>query len=354
MTKSLDLRLGKDLMGRKAIAHLEMVKEAFGSLDVRIPKWEEDDLINVACPLCRSDTGDMVGRRPDGLVVNLCRRCGLLYVSPRPSEEALGRFYSNYSHLHDKGDYDSEDYWTDTLNSQNALAISDPRILFLTTQGINIRGVKVLDVGCGNGSFLLKCRKLGAASVVGVEPDKGMAIAARNHLGIEVHNGYLEDLPSESGLFGLVVLWDVLEHLANPVQVMHLIHERLEPDGIIAAVTPNAEGFNTQGVGWTGFRVDYEHICYYTKEVAASLFESSSCHLVAATPFGHPALDSPSLTGKVQRTRRTGIFNSIRKIPPLVASLTKLHSSRTVIENKGRNASGSYHLYLLGKKNKGL
>jgi hypothetical protein len=135
---------------------------------------------------------------------------------------------------------------------------------------------------------------------------------------------------------------------------MHLIYERLEPGGVIAVATPNAEGYKTQGIGWTGFRLDYEHLCYYTKETAAFLFESCNCHLVTATPFGHPDLDSPSITGKDKRTRRTYIFNSIRKIPPLAATLIKLYSSRAVIENKGRNASGSYILYLLGKKGKGV
>lgn len=330
-----------------------MTRESFGSLDVRIPKWEGDNLISVPCPLCGSDVRDIIGKRPDGLVVNLCGRCGLLYVSPRPSDGALGRFYSSYSRLHGKGDYASEDYWTGVLNSQNALAKSDPRILFLISQGINLRGVRVLDVGCGNGSFLLRCRKLGASSVIGVEPDEGMAIAAKSHLGIEIHAGYLEDLSQENGLFGLIVLWDVLEHLANPRQVMHLIHERLEPDGVIAALTPNAEGYNTHGIGWTGFRVDYEHMCYYTKEVADFLFQSSNCHLVTATPFGYPVLDSPSLTGKDQRTIGTSISNSMRKVRPLAATLTRLHSLRTVIDNKGRNASGSYGLYLLGKNGEG-
>jgi 2-polyprenyl-3-methyl-5-hydroxy-6-metoxy-1,4-benzoquinol methylase len=328
----------------------EMPMEDLGSLDVRIPTWEEDDLISTPCPLCRSDTRDIIGKRPDGLVVNLCEKCGLLYVSPRPSDGALGRFYSDYARLHTEDDYASEDYWTAVLNSQSALALSDPRMSFLISQDINLRGIRVLDIGCGNGSFLLKCRRLGASSVVGVEPDKGMAIAAKRHLDIEIHNGYLEDLPRENGLFGLIVLWQVLEHLSNPCQVMRLIHERLEPDGVIAVSMPNAGEFNAQGIGWTGFRVDYDHMCYYTKEVAAFLFESCNLHLVTATPFGYPALNSPSITGREQRTARTSIFDSIRMVPPLAAILTKLYSTRGVIENKGRSASGSYVLFLLGRK----
>jgi len=330
-----------------------MAQEALGSLDIRIPRWEDNDLEDVPCPLCRSESRDVIRKRPDGLVVNLCSRCGLLFVSPRPSDLALAKFYSDYMLLHGRGDYRSEDYWMGIRNSQYALATSDPRILFLVSHGIKIRGMRVLDVGCGNGSFLLKCRRLGASSVVGVEPEKKMANAAKSHLDIEVYDGYLENMPEDKGLFDLVVLWDVLEHLSDPCRVMRQIVERLEPDGAIAAMTPNAGGFRTEGMGWTGFRVDFEHVCYYTKEVAAFLFSSADCHLVTATPFGYPVLDDPARTGKNEGWANSFIFPSVRRAPFLAATLTKLYSIMPVVKNKGRNSLGSYHLFLLGRKGKG-
>jgi methionine biosynthesis protein MetW len=98
---------------------------------------------------------------------------------------------------------------------------------------------RVLDVGCGTGSLTLAVTKEADAEVLGIEPDPQRAEHARKR-GLKVVCGVADpDLLRKLGLFDVIILADVVEHLAEPADLLAELRSALAPGGRILASVPN-------------------------------------------------------------------------------------------------------------------
>lgn len=100
-------------------------------------------------------------------------------------------------------------------------------------------GGRVLDVGCASGGLLALLRTR-AGHLAGLEISAAAATAAAQ-IGDHIVQGALEDpdLPFEAGSFDLVVLADVLEHLADPAAGLQRAMGFCRPGGAILVSVPN-------------------------------------------------------------------------------------------------------------------
>lgn len=94
-----------------------------------------------------------------------------------------------------------------------------------------------LDVGCNLGFALLAAEALGF-DAQGVEPGPDVAAKARAG-GANVRQGFLADLVAESPSFQVVSYFDVIEHIADPLDELKLARSVLAPNGIIVIKVPN-------------------------------------------------------------------------------------------------------------------
>jgi methionine biosynthesis protein MetW len=100
-------------------------------------------------------------------------------------------------------------------------------------------GGRVLDIGCASGGLLALLRPV-AGHLAGLELSPTAARAA-GQIGDEVVCGALEDpgLPFGAGSFDLVVLADVLEHLADPAAGLARATAWCRPGGAVLVSVPN-------------------------------------------------------------------------------------------------------------------
>ncbi|MEA2154111.1 MAG: hypothetical protein QOE11_251 [Solirubrobacteraceae bacterium] len=100
-------------------------------------------------------------------------------------------------------------------------------------------GGSVLDLGCASGGLLALLRPR-AGHLAGLELSPTAARAAAQ-VGDEVVQGALEDagLPFAAGAFDLVVLADVLEHLADPQAGLARAVGWCRPGGAVLVSVPN-------------------------------------------------------------------------------------------------------------------
>ncbi|MYW91151.1 class I SAM-dependent methyltransferase [Amycolatopsis rubida] len=111
----------------------------------------------------------------------------------------------------------------------------------------DLRGLRVLDVGCGEGSFTRRIKQLGAARVVGTDLSPGMiALAqqaeARNPQGIAYEVQDLAAMPPQ-GEFDVVTAIHVLHYAdtRETLQTMaNTMHANLKPGGKLAILSANA------------------------------------------------------------------------------------------------------------------
>lgn len=100
-------------------------------------------------------------------------------------------------------------------------------------------GVRVLDIGCGTGSVTLIANRNKGNDVVGLEPDPDRVALARQR-GVNAVCGLLdEDFVLRSGPFDVVMMADVLEHIAEPRAVLKLAVRALKPNGCLLISVPN-------------------------------------------------------------------------------------------------------------------
>lgn len=98
---------------------------------------------------------------------------------------------------------------------------------------------ELLDVGCYTG-FFLECARERGWRVSGVEPSRWAAAYASDELGFDVFNGPIERFTRERS-FDVVTLWDVLEHLPNPVEVLNILRKHVRDDGLLVFATHNLD-----------------------------------------------------------------------------------------------------------------
>ena len=125
--------------------------------------------------------------------------------------------------------------------------------------------LKLLDVGCSSGAFLESARKLGCA-VHGVEPATRAAESARSQ-GLDVFNGTLEAARFPDTSFDAATLFEVIEHLVAPIDLLREIHRVLRPGGVLLVGTGNADSWTvrTLGARWDYFSIDRHggHISFF-------------------------------------------------------------------------------------------
>jgi SAM-dependent methyltransferase len=182
-----------------------------------------------ACPLCGARE-----RRPllvkDGWPVAGCASCGLVYVDAAVDRSRLEEFYGS--------SYYEGDTFTDYVGDRDVrVASARGRVAELTRRH---PGGRLLDVGCAAGFFLEAASE--HYDVAGVELSAWAADIARERLGDLVVTGELADAGFPDDEFDVVTMWDVVEHLSHPVEVMAETARITRPGGLLALTTGTVEG----------------------------------------------------------------------------------------------------------------
>ncbi len=233
------------------------------------------------CQLCGSDERDR--KFEDGpFTLFTCRGCGLVYVTPRLTGQALHDVYD-------------ESYWRSKNPKQRGYAdyASESKLYLKTFQkrmALVSRWLperaRILDVGCAAGYFLRIAREHGH-DVHGVELSAAIAVEAQKALGEDrVHVGTLDDAVAAMDYrprsFDMVTLWDVIEHLPEPQAVLDRIRELLKPGGRLLLETQNVASRWARLLGrrWHHYKHD-EHLYHFDPQTIRRLLEERGFRVLA-------------------------------------------------------------------------
>jgi 2-polyprenyl-3-methyl-5-hydroxy-6-metoxy-1,4-benzoquinol methylase len=103
----------------------------------------------------------------------------------------------------------------------------------------NFKPGDLMDVGCGAGTALALASQLGW-SVRGLEADPNAVRAARA-AGLDVQEGGYERLSEFPAAFDCITCSHVIEHVFDPVGMIHQMHSSLRQGGVLLLSTPNAQ-----------------------------------------------------------------------------------------------------------------
>jgi 2-polyprenyl-3-methyl-5-hydroxy-6-metoxy-1,4-benzoquinol methylase len=145
---------------------------------------------------------------------------------------------------------------------------------------------RLLDVGCAAGFALTALRERGY-DVRGVELSKPMAELARRRLGDDaaVHCGVLEESLFGGAKFDVITMFDVVEHVEDPVAFLATARRMLSPGGVIVFETQNvASRFaRLMGVRWQHYKFQ-EHLWHFDPKTMRVLLAKAGLELVEWSP----------------------------------------------------------------------
>jgi glycosyltransferase involved in cell wall biosynthesis/SAM-dependent methyltransferase len=145
----------------------------------------------------------------------------------------------------------------------------------------------VLEVGSYCGFFLDTLRKHGITQVEGLEPSSWASQYARDELKLKVHTGSLEQLQGKLGRYDVAVMWDVFEHLVDPIGALRSLHEIVNDNGILAFSTLDMDNWFPRLLGARWPWLMDMHLFYPTTPVVQDLLEKSGFELVSAERYSH-------------------------------------------------------------------
>jgi len=127
------------------------------------------------------------------------------------------------------------------------------------------------DLGCGTGVFLDEGRARFQVSGVEVSAYASQLARAR---GLDVVQGAVEDDATTPGAYEVITLWDVIEHLRDPVGVVTMAARGLKPGGVLALSTGDLGSWcaRLSGASWHLFNLP-EHLFFFTPRSLVLILE---------------------------------------------------------------------------------
>ena len=216
------------------------------------------------CPVCDS-TRVVPTFEVDGIdaPIAVCESCGLGRFSPMPSDAEIAAFYPT--------EYYGEPGTKFRPMIEGLVRAVATRHIGFLCRGLR-EGARVLDVGCGRGVILGPIADRGFEAY-GVEVSADATRGADPRAQIRIAPK-LSDANFDAGLFDQIVIWHVLEHLADPRGTLEECHRILAPGGRLVVAVPNFSSWQARwsGPGW--FHLDApRHVYQFPLSALRTLME---------------------------------------------------------------------------------
>ncbi len=171
------------------------------------------------CPICGSrDSAPYLSAPVEHGTYSVCSRCELVWLNEEQSKAELVQHYRREYH---------NGIYTHTFEEDMEAA----KIRFRAYYRDLPQDSRVLDVGCGNGAFLKVCEARGVEAV-------GTDLAIGASESVDVYEQDLLDIHFPTDYFDAISLFDVLEHVPNPLALLKECHRILKQNGKIVVEIP--------------------------------------------------------------------------------------------------------------------
>jgi SAM-dependent methyltransferase len=198
-----------------------------------------------------------------------CKRCGLVRSDPVVDASVLAELYRASTF-----DYGDE---LDGLRSTYGAALDEVAALAPMRDGL-------LDIGCGSGFVLELAVQRGWSDVRGVEPSEDAGAQAADAIRPRIVLDVMREGLFEPDSLSAVTLFQVLDHMPDPVGLLRECHRTLRPGGVILALNHNVTAWSARLMGERSPIIDVEHTYLYSPETMRRLFSQAGFDIVTVDP----------------------------------------------------------------------
>jgi SAM-dependent methyltransferase len=240
----------------------------------------------INCNFCGSLTYDLLGTFRDlsfeksgEFPYVRCRTCGLIYLHERPTQQEIQQYYPPEYLPYRKAIQDERYPWMRKARRRNINTYCR-----IVQESTNLKNGRVLDIGCATGIFLDAMRDQ-SWEPKGVEISEPAVRYARQRFNLDVFHGQLNDLQVEPGYFDAITMWNVIEHLYQPLETFVETFRLLKPEGVLLLVFPSWESTDRRlfGTCWVGFDAP-RHLYVFPRSVMIKMLAAAGYGVVQLMP----------------------------------------------------------------------
>lgn len=289
------------------------------------------------CNLCGADNTELLFtvsenrfRLGGSFSLVRCKRCGLVYLNPRPTKEGIAVFYPK-DRYHPPGKSSRsvplgqrvKDLVIKSLPGYDAKTSTLRKLLgmflgtFLSGQIDIIVPVRpngrILDVGCGDGQVIGWMKEYGWKTY-GVDVSKEACEQAASR-GVSVSCGELQEADYPQDFFDAIVIHHTLEHLHNPLVLLKECFRILNKEGDLIIDAPNFECFQSQLFGPSWFAIDApRHLYHFTQDTLGKMLTIAGFRINKwKFQFPFPFRESASLRFYMDGNKKTIFLSFLRR-----------------------------------------
>jgi len=261
------------------------------------------------CPVCNADsigsfieTNAMMHSSSELFNFDQCDECQLVFINPRVALDELKNYYTSH-YLPYRGAKAWGKFENLVDNSQKKL---DKRRVSRVTSTLQIKSESlILDVGCGNPTFLKACRDQLNCNTMGIDfTDEGWVDHLKDFKNIDLKVAEIKDLDGELKP-DVITMWHYLEHDYEPLENLKHLKTLAKPTTKLVIEIPNfdSESRKKFGKDWAGWHTP-RHISLFSPENVELLLKKSGWKVTKL--LTHGTMD-PYLLYWMSRMEQKGI-----------------------------------------------
>ncbi len=256
--------------------------------DANFLKRNKKYFFHTNCPACNSKKKQFLFNKNSFVYYN-CYKCNTIYISPRPTEKLLSKFYKN-SRLYE--------FWNNYIfpasDKIRTNKVFKPRVnqIIKLCKKYKVKNNSIMDIGAGYGTFCqAMIEKKYFNNVYALEPNKSGAEQCKKKK-IATFNTTLDKLkPSFLGKINVFTSFEVIEHTSKPIKFLNDISKNIKKNSLLIYTCPNGQGFDLNILGKKADTFDHEHVTYLNPYSAKILTERCGFEVLEILTPGNMDLD---------------------------------------------------------------
>lgn len=211
------------------------------------------------CPVCASkhksrciETHAHMHPEPGIFYFDQCQQCKLVFLNPRVAPDCLHKYYDKY-YLPYRGASAWGKYASFVTYSQEKLDKTRARLAGKYKK-LN-KASLILDIGCGQPTFLKACDTLYNCHTMGIDfSDHGWQDTGHKFDGLNLQIAQVKDLNAATRP-DVITMWHYLEHDYDPILSLSILRKLAQPDTILLIEVPNYDSESRRKYGryWAGY-----------------------------------------------------------------------------------------------------
>lgn len=129
-----------------------------------------------------------------------------------------------------------------------------------------------LDIGSGYG-YMRKAFEEAGFTHDGIEISPYAAKQCEKEFGFKTHIGAISDFKPPAAPYSIITLFDLLEHVDNPIDFLCQVKTHLTHNGICVIRTPNLSSIEREIFGRFYHSIKYEHLHYFSPKMMLNILE---------------------------------------------------------------------------------